>query len=110
MNIRGSGSYFFLGMSAGFSQADFLAAGNLTRYQAADAVPADLNQFSSCSWFTTPAGCVTGRPPLNTTKSGIPPTLYRAATCGLRSVSTLTTTDFPAISAAAPPTCGAANR
>src|SRR5712672_4212221 len=69
---------------------------------------ADLNHCSICSWFTAPGCCITIRPPENTTKFGMPRTLKRAASCGNFSVSTLSTTALPAMSAAVRATSGAA--
>src|ERR1700740_827158 len=61
---------------------------------------ADLSQCSIWSCPTKPGCCMITRPPERTTKLGMPRTLNRAATCGYFSVSTLTTTALPAISAA----------
>jgi hypothetical protein len=74
----------------------------------ADTAAADLSHCSICAWLTTPACCITNRPPKNTMKFGIPRTWKRSASWGWLSVSTLRTTALPAISAAVRATSGAA--
>ncbi len=48
----------------------------------ADTGLADRSHCSICSWPTTPACCMTRRPPAKTAKLGMPRTLKREATSG----------------------------